>query len=189
MITEKITKAEKLVEQYGDSGFAVVNKNTGEYYTLPVYSKTMLPPDKNQMNYKNTHRMNFLHKELFTKMFKLPIIPLMQTLSYRDFTWFIGMTIFIHPENNILMYEGAYLTIKRISELLNINYDSLRKAFVEYTKQGIVIKYKAPSLKNTSKMVNVLAINPFVVFNGKNIEKSLHELCKDTFWAHLYSQE
>ena len=121
-------------------------------------------------------------------MFKLPIFQLMQCLSYRDFTWFIGLLMFVNKEDNILMYEGEYLNIKRISELFSVNYDNMRKAFKTYLQNELVYKGKAPSLKNTNKIVNVLIVNPFVVFNGKNICENTYNLSSHSSWAKLYDE-
>lgn len=185
MLTDKLNyKTEKLVEEYGDSGYALLNKETGEYNTLPFGSALDLLPQKYIVN----HKQKFKAKEVFAKVYKNPIEILGKKLSNRDFAWFMRLIPYINKEDNVLVHNGKYLSTKDISVLLEANYDNVRTVFRNYEKLGLIRKIERPSQKDVYKTVKVLSVNPFIMFNGQNLDVDIYELFKDTEWAGMIKE-
>lgn len=180
MLTDKLNyKTEKLVEEYGDSGYAVINKDTGEYNTLPFGTAIKLLPQK----YNKNHKEKFNAKEVFAKVYKNPIEILGRELSNRDFAWFMRLIPYINKEDNILMHNGKYLNVKDVSSLLGINYDNARTVFRDYDKLDLVKRIERPSQKDVYKKVKVLSVNPYIMFNGQNLDKDIESLFCKSKWA------
>ena len=134
------------------------------------------------------HKEKFNAKEVFAKVYKNPIEILGRELSNRDFAWFMRLIPYINKEDNILMHEGKYLNVKDISLLLNINYDNARNVFRNYDKLDLVKKTERQSQKDVYKNVNVLVVNPFIMFNGQNLDRSVEKIFNESKWAKLLNE-
>ena len=105
MKAEKLIRnnTDKLIEQYGDSGYSIVSNDTGEYKKIPCGSKLKLPLDEKQIEYLKENERNFKAKELFVKVYKDPIEILGSELSNRDFAWFMRLIPYISQSECILI--------------------------------------------------------------------------------------
>lgn len=176
---------ELLIEQYGDSGFSLLNKKTGEYQDIPYQSNFNLPLNKKQIEYLNNNEKKFKAKEIFVKVYKDPIVILGKELSNRDFAWFMRLIPYINKSDCILMNNECYLNVKQISELLDVNYDNAKTVFRNFEKLGLIGKIERQSQKDIYKTNKVLVVNPYIFFNGQDLSKDVFEKFKDSRWAIL----
>lgn len=189
MKTDKLNrKTDNLLELHGDSGFAILDKNTGEISDIPFGTKLNLPP----LKYCIDTIVNFLNRknkaEVFTKMYDRVKCDVIDSLSYRDYAWFSKITMYQSKGTNILVNKktDTYLKIKDISKLLDINYGNLKTAFRNFESAELVKKLAITSQKDVSKTVNVYVVNPFVSFNGKDLSGQVFDIFRDTKWAKYY---
>lgn len=184
------TKEEKFIEQlikiYGSSNFVVYDKTTGEISELPYDSKIKLPslPKSDNNGRKLTQ---FMKREKFVKLYKRSINELDKVLSYRDFNWFIRMSEYVGMQDCTLYDDdGKYLNLKKLSQLLDVDYKNFGKAFKEFEKLGLVKKIKVPSQKDVYKEVTAIATNPYLYMNGEYVVENIKQQFDDTKWAKLY---
>ena len=189
MKTDNITnidlrKFEKLIEEYGLSEFAIINKETGEVVQDLINGTTVKNPRLIYRNKKGKELVKFQPKELFVKLYKRAIDQLGRELSTRDFSWFIRLCPYVKMQDCTLRNENdEYLNVKQISELLGVNYDNLKTVFRSYEKNGLIKKVKMPSQKDIYKEVNVIVINPFLYVNGEYVVKEIRDMFADTKWS------
>ena len=185
------TKEERFIEDliriYGSCDFAMVNKSTGEITELPYGTKTKLPslPKTTKDGRELTQ---FMKKEKFVKLYKRSLSELDKVLSYRDFNWFIRMSEYVGMQDCTLYDdEGNYLNVKKLSQLLDVDYNNFSSAFKGFEKLGLVKKIKVPSRKDVYKQVNGLVTNPYLYMNGEYVLEDIRKQFDDTKWAKLYS--
>lgn len=185
------TREEKLIEEliriYGSSDFVILDKTTGEMTELPFGSKTKLPslPKTTKQGRELTQ---FMKKEKFVKLYKRSLSELDKVLSYRDFNWFIRMSEYVGMQDCTLYDDdGNYLNVKKLSQLLDVDYNNFSAAFKGFEKLGLVKKIKAPSKKDVYKQVNALVTNPYLYMNGEYVIEDIRQQFADTKWAKLYT--
>ena len=189
MKTDNITnidlrKFAKLIEEYGLSEFAIINKETGEVVQDLINGTTVKNPRLIYRNKKGKELVKFQPKELFVKLYKRAIDQLGRELSNRDFSWFIRLSPYVKMQDCTLRNDNdEYLNVKQISELLGVNYDNLKTVFRSYEKNGLIKKVKMPSQKDIYKEVNVIVINPFLYVNGEYVVKEIRDMFADTKWS------
>lgn len=189
MKTDNITnidlrKLAKLIEEYGLSEFAIINKQTGEVVQDLLNGTTVKNPKLIYRNKKGKELVKFQPKELFVKLYKRAIDQLGRELSNRDFSWFIRLSPYVKMQDCTLRNDNdEYLNVKQISELLGVNYDNLKTVFRSYEKNGLIKKVKMPSQKDIYKEVNVIVVNPFLYVNGEYVVKEIRDMFADTKWS------
>ena len=189
MKTDNITnidlrKFAKLIEEYGLSEFAIINKETGEVVQDLINGTTVKNPRLIYRNKKGKELVKFQPKELFVKLYKRAIDQLGRELSNRDFSWFIRLSPYVRMQDCTLRNENdEYLNVKQISELLGVNYDNLKTVFRSYEKNGLIKKVKMPSQKDIYKEVNAIVVNPFLYVNGEYVVKEIRDMFTDTKWS------
>ena len=180
---------EELIRIYGSSNFILVDKDTGDITELPYGSLTKLPslPKTNKQGRELTQ---FMKKEKFVKLYKRSIGELDKVLSYRDFNWFIRISEYVGMQDCTLYDDdGKYLNVKRLSQLLDVDYNNFSTAFKGFEKLGLVKRVKVPSQKDVYKKVNAIATNPYLYMNGEYVVEDIRREFIDTKWAKLYSNE
>ena len=189
MKTDNITnidlrKFAKLIEEYGLSEFAIINKETGEVVQDLINGTTVKNPRLIYRNKKGKELVKFQPKELFVKLYKRAIDQLGRELSNRDFSWFIRLSPYVKMQDCTLRNDNdEYLNVKQISELLGVNYDNLKTVFRSYEKNGLIKKVKMPSQKDIYKEVNAIVVNPFLYVNGEYVVKEIRDMFTDTKWS------
>ena len=189
MKTDNITnidlrKFAKLIEEYGLSEFAIINKQTGEVVQDLLNGTTVKNPKLIYRNKKGKELVKFQPKELFVKLYKRAIDQLGRELSNRDFSWFIRLSPYVRMQDCTLRNNNdEYLNVKQISELLGVNYDNLKTVFRSYEKNGLIKKVKMPSQKDIYKEVNAIVVNPFLYVNGEYVVKEIRDMFTDTKWS------
>ena len=189
MKTDNITnidlrKFAKLIEEYGLSEFAIINKQTGEVVQDLLNGTTVKNPKLIYRNKKGKELVKFQPKELFVKLYKRAIDQLGRELSNRDFSWFIRLSPYVKMQDCTLRNDNdEYLNVKQISELLGVNYDNLKTVFRSYEKNGLIKKVKMPSQKDIYKEVNAIVVNPFLYVNGEYVVKEIRDMFADTKWS------
>ena len=178
-------KFKKLIEEYGLSGFSIINNETGEIVQDILNGSTLKNPKLISRNKEGKELVKFQPKELFVKLYKRAIEQLGRELSNRDFSWFIRLCPYVRMQDCTLRNDdGEYLNVKQISELLDVNYDNLKTVFRGYEKNGLIKKVKMPSQKDIYKEVNVIVVNPFLYVNGEYVVKEIRDLFSDTKWSY-----
>ena len=189
MKTDNITnidlrKFAKLIEEYGLSEFAIINKQTGEVVQDLLNGTTVKNPKLIYRNKKGKELVKFQPKELFVKLYKRAIDQLGRELSNRDFSWFIRLSPYVKMQDCTLRNDNdEYLNVKQISELLGVNYDNLKTVFRSYEKNGLIKTVKMPSQKDIYKEVNAIVVNPFLYVNGEYVVKEIRDMFTDTKWS------
>lgn len=174
----------KLIEEYGLSDFAIINKTTGEVVQDIINGTKVKNPKLIYRNKEEKELVKFQPKELFVKLYKKAIEQLGHELSNRDFSWFIRLSPYVRMQDCTLRDDNdEYLNVKQISELLAVNYDNLKTVFRTYEKNGLIKKVKMPSHKDIYKEVNAIVVNPYLFMNGEYIVKEIRDLFKDTKWS------
>lgn len=122
-------------------------------------------------------------------MYKNPIEILGGELSNRDFAWFMRLIPYINQSECILVdKQGKYLNVKQISTLLGVNYDNAKSVFRSFEALQLIGKVERKSQKDLYKTIKVIVVNPYIFFNGKNLEKDVYELFKNSIWANLNNE-
>lgn len=178
------TSEEKLIEAlinfYGSSKYILLDQETGNTIDLPNGSHTKLPslPKTTKEGRKLTQ---FMKREKFVKLYKRSISELDKVLSYRDFNWFIRMSEYVGMQDCTLYDDdGNYLNIKKLSNLLDVDYNNFSAAFKVFEKLGLVKKIKSPSQKDVYKKVNTLVTNPYLYMNGEYVIEDIRKQFADT---------
>lgn len=174
----------KIIDEYGSSDYKVVNIKTGEYVDIP-YGSTLKYPSLPKTNYNGNIIEKFQQKEMFIKVHKNPIEILGKELSNRDFAWFMRLIPYVRMYDCVLydIENNKYLSIKDLSELMDVDYSNLKSVLKSFEDNGLIKKIKRPSNKDVYKSVNALAVNPFVLMNGEYVEKDIKELFINTKWS------
>jgi hypothetical protein len=177
---------DRLIEQYGESEFGLFSKVTGELQDIPYGTNFNLPLDKKQIKYIKSKEQKFKAKELFVKVYKNPIEILGGELSNRDFAWFMRLIPYISQSECILIdKDEKYLNVRQISALLGVNYDNAKSVFRNFEALNLIGKVKRRSQKDLYKSIKVIVVNPYIFFNGKDLEKDIYELFKNSRWATI----
>lgn len=195
MKTDKILSYNKLnYDTYKENvdTYGTVDLETGEIIdTFPVGTKVIKPKPEfieraDGSEYKN--KFNQGKKELFVKMYKNPIKELSKELSYKDLAIFTMLTPYIGYQDCILKDNdglGKPVNIKQLSELINVNYDILRKTLKDFEKKELIAKIAIESKSNSAGKINVIAVNPYIFFNGVDLRKEIYLAFKNSKWAIL----
>lgn len=177
---------EKLIEFYGNSNLSVVDKTTGEIIDLPFGSVTKFPSLPKLDKY-NRILTKFLAKEKFVKLYKRTIHILSKELSYRNFTWFVEMSEYVGMLDCILYDDDDnYLNIRKLSKLMDIDYNNLCNAFKDFESKELIKKIEVPSKKDIYKKVKAIAVNPYLYMNGEYIVEKIKQEFVNTRWAKMY---
>lgn len=177
---------EKLIEFYGNSNLSVVDKTTGEVIDLPFGSTTKLPTLP-KLDKQNRIVTKFLAREKFVKLYKRMIRILSKELSYRNFTWFVEMSEYVGMWDCVLYDDDDnYLNIRKLSELMDVDYNNLRSAFKDFESRELIKKIEAPSKKDIYKTVKAIVVNPYLYMNGEYIVEEIKQKFINTRWAKIY---
>lgn len=193
MRTEELLKnsqeryLEKLKEEYGiNDEIGFYSKTTGEVYDVENGITLKHPTLKRKNKQNETLISNFKKKELFVKVYKTPIEILGKELSNRDFAWFMRLIPYVNMQDCVLYdSNGEYLNVRKLSSLLEVNYDNLQSVIKSYEKNGLVAKIKRPSQKDIYKEVTAICVNPYVLMNGECLIELVNNVFKGTRWAKL----
>lgn len=190
MNNAKKTREEKLIESlieyYGASGHCDLDEITGELKQLPLGTKVQLPPLP-KFDKENRIVTKFMSKELFVKLYKRTIGTLGKELSYRNFTWFVTLSEYVGMWDCVLYDEdGNYMTLKKLSSLMEVDYDNLRNAFKDFTERELIKKIDVPSKKDIYKTITAYAVNPYLYMNGEYVVEEIRKEFADTRWAKMY---
>ena len=113
-------KFKKLIEEYGLSGFSIINNETGEIVQDILNGSTLKNPKLISRNKEGKELVKFQPKELFVKLYKRAIEQLGRELSNRDFSWFIRLCPYVRMQDCTLRNDdGEYLNVKQFSNYHN----------------------------------------------------------------------
>ncbi len=171
-------------EQGINEDLYILHADTGECEELENGAK-IIHPKKKRKNKKGEYLVDkFKKKELFVKVYKMPVEVLGKELTNRDFAWFMRLIPYIHMEDCVLYDDEKkeYLTIRRISELMEVNYDNLCTVFKGYKDKGLIADIERPSLHDGYKTVMAIVVNPYILMNGKCLLEQTNNIFNNLDW-------
>ena len=102
---------------------------------------------------------------------------MLSSLSKTEITTVFELLPYINKDN-VLTYKSKPVDILKLSELLDKNYDALRKVFTKLKKENIIQKVKLSTQKYSS-YTNVLIFNPWVCSICNDFYLEILEYFKD----------
>ena len=108
---------------------------------------------------------------------------MLSSLSKTEITTVFELLPYINKDN-VLTYKSKPVDILKLSELLDKNYDALRKVFTNLKKENIIQKVKL-STKKYSSYTNVLIFNPWVCSICNDFYLEILEYFKDSKWKNI----
>lgn len=154
----------------------VVNSTTGEIIDEFNEGDSYKKITNEQKEYVNSHIKNFNKKEAFVKMYPRIISILAEELSPSEFSFLMKISSYVEYESCVLCYgkgRGKHdLTLKELSMLINIEYSRTTRIINSLIKKGIIGEFKTGN-KKTEKINKIYVVNPYIYYNGNNIDKNV----------------
>lgn len=164
----------------------VVSCETGEIIN-DIYEKDKIVPYKEEEK-----KYNFNSKENFVKLY-LGVNKLRKYLTQNEFTIAISLADFVCYDDCIIRrgghHNGKILTIKELSEEMDIVYDTFRKTITSLVKKGVIGIHKTGCVDKPSVILKAITVNPFIYTKGNNVNKTILSLFKDSNWNKIRHEE
>lgn len=121
--------------------YGIINMNTSEITkTFPEGSRVKVTTPE-QLEYNSRYEKWKVHDHFLKYYDDFNDLPNM--LSPIELNLFIKILKYIEYETNRLIYNDEILTIKAISELINYDYDNLKKNMNDFYEQNIIKRSKS----------------------------------------------
>lgn len=170
------TKERKLVAK-------VVDVDTGECLD-DIYEQDKVVHYK-ESDENNDKVYNFNKGENFVKLY-LGVNELRKHLTPGEFTIAMSLADFVCYDDCILRksghHNGKILSIKELSEEMNIQYDALRKTITSLTKKGVIGIHKTGCKDKPNILVKAITVNPYIYSRGNNVNKTILSLFEHSKW-------
>lgn len=175
----------------------VVDNETGEitdsFFEGDSYKKYLKEDKDKRAEYLNTHKLNWGHGRPFIKIYT-DIIPYLQDHLTKSELW---ATFFLMPyvsyEDCILRIDGKnrnshMLSLQEITDAIKEKYANGRKIIRSLKDKGILGRFETGIIFNNDDYVSkeVYLMNPYLLFKGEDINKTVTALFNDTIWANYY---
>lgn len=162
-------------------------------YPGDSYRKYTLEDKMKKGQYLEDHILNWGNGRPFIKVYT-DILPYLQDKLTKSELW---ATFFLLPhtsyEDCIIRASGTnrnshMLTLQEISEAINEKYANGRKIIKSLKDKGILGRFETGVIFNDEDYVSkeVYLMNPYLLFKGENINKTVSMLFRDTIWAKIY---
>lgn len=140
---------------------------------------------KEQTEYIQNNYLNFKKGAAFTKVLIDADLLLFKKLTIREYAIASILKSFIDYQDGYLKYNKKIVDIKTLSEILEENYDTFRKTITSLEKKGVLSKQEIQSDTYANKTKICIVLNPYIFFRGKDVNKWIADLFKNTEWAKL----
>jgi hypothetical protein len=162
----------------------VVDVETGEIVN-GIYEKDKIVPYKEPKPEDEKIEYNFNSEAKFVKLY-LGVNDLRKYLTQGEFAITMSLADFICYEDCIIRrgghQNGKILSIKELSEEMDINYDALRKTVTSLVKKGVIGIHKTGCKDNPNIMVKAITVNPYIFTKGNNVNKTILGLFEHSNW-------
>ncbi len=169
--------------------FAVINEDTGEIIRRIEDGDRIVK--KEQSEYARTHIMNFNADKPFVKFYSNIVPSLIKHLTASE----IKMVLALMPlakwedctiEKTIQGYSKI-LSMHEIAEETGLEYQFVKRNIHSLTLKGVIAVCEIGTIfpERDSKATKVYIVNPYVFFNGKNLNNTLYQIYKNSGWEEL----
>lgn len=125
----------------------------------------------------------------FVKIYDDMIDALADKLTLAEFRFAIRLTHHMSYDDGILRTkghkQGKVLTIKDMSELLNINYANCCKLINALIDKGVIGKHITGNIDNPGTELPCFTCNPYIFMRGKKMDRSIISLFAKSGWDTL----
>ena len=171
------TKKSKISERQV-VGYAV-DKITGEANELyDGYSVVYKPTIDEDMIY------HYKKDAKFVKLYVENLDVICENCTKSELVFMIKMIKYICHEDNFLRFggdrRGRLLSIKDLSELMNMDYRNAWKVINSLCKKGLVAQIVTGSIDNKKVQTKAIIYNPNIATNGSRISKYVDDIFRDT---------
>lgn len=129
----------------------------------------------------------------FVKLYDDTIDMLGENLKYGEFSVAIKISRLICYSDCVIRngghQNGKVLSIKEISEHLNMNYDALRKTMTSLFKNEVFTYHNIKSQDKDSITIKSIICNPWIFCRGDKISIEILELFENSKWRNLYDDK
>lgn len=143
--------------------------------------------------YLEKYDTNFNKGVRFVKIYDNMIDALADQLTLGEFRFAIRLTKHISYDDCILRTNGhgngKVLTIKDISELMNLNYQNCCKLMNSLIDKGVFGKHTVGSIETPGKELQCYTANPYIFMRGMKVERAIVALFEDTGWGRIRTTE
>lgn len=125
-----------------------------------------------------------LPKELYVKAFIRPMFKLPEVLSGTEVQFVYYLLQFLEFESGVLSHptNGKHLSREYISLDTGMGLSTVDRLLGKLKEEKVI------SHNHLGREVKYF-MNPFIFMRGRRINKTLHEMFKNSPWAKLYEQE
>lgn len=177
------------------SSLAIVDTNTGEFIRdinvgdVVIDRETIL----NKKKRADTYSFNFDKGVRFVKLYTNVLKELKKQLTPSEFIFCIMISEFVCYDDCILRYGGHHngkaLRMKDMAELLEMDYQAVRRSVNGLVSKGVLAYYVTGNLETKEVNAKAIAFNPYIYSRGNKIEKYVLELFKDSGWVEFFEKE
>lgn len=177
---------------YNDDQTEVFSNTTGEIHQFesPRRRITIEEYFDEEINSSNTSEY-FMTDITFIKSFRGNGIMLNQKLTNPEIAAVVFLCDFICYEDCVLRKngnkKGHALTVKELSELIGIKYETFRKTIGSLKKKQ-VIGFHSTGDASTNNSIKWITVNPFIFCRGTKVEHWVIEFYAKSEWAELERQ-
>lgn len=164
----------------------IVNKETGEVVDeLKLGDKVIKKENQEKVkDYFDEFDVDFQKEKRFIKMFD-GMNDIRKHLNGNEALVLLGLLDFICYDDCIIRKgghgNGKKLTIKELSDEMEINYNTFRGIITSLCKKGVLGIHKTGN-KDTKILTKSIIVNPYILMRGNKINKTVLSLFEDTNW-------
>ena len=148
-----------------------------------------------QMEYYNTHIINFNKNKSFVKIYD-DVVPLLEKyLTLPEFKFVICLTPHVSFDDCIIREtqdrRSKILNMKDLAEIHNYKYGYVRKIMSSLKNKGVIGKHETGSIlfNYTGEDNTAYTVNPYIYFRGADIITPVHSFYVNSGWKELLSGE
>lgn len=151
--------------------------------------------ERARKEYERTHILNFNEGKSFVKLYTGGLNILRQHLTPTEFVFAISLAEFVTWEDCVLRASSNghshIITAKELSELLDMDYNVVRRLIAALKKKGVIGKHDTGSIIDNSdiKIKSVYTVNPYVFFKGINANRTVTAFYEHTGWRELMDKD
>lgn len=176
---------------------AHVDVNTGMEICRTQGRCTITDNQKSEEEIKRNEKFvnidpNFCKKVGFVKLNDNVIDVLIDKLTPTEFAFFMKLSKFVSYTDCILRRtshgNSKIMDMKDMAEEMGMSYDQVRRIVPQLKKKGLMGVHETGSLKVDSAMKKSYTINPFVMYKGQKMNRTVAEFYRGNGWDELLKE-
>lgn len=125
----------------------------------------------------NNYELNFNKNESYVKLYDKNIRIWANKMSKAEFEVLIGLTEFINKYDNAIKIGHKFLSLKDISESMNIGYEVIRRVIPNLIRINALCYYYINVYNNI--FIKAIILNPSIATRCDEVDKEFVDIFKD----------